>query len=248
LTYLELEGVIIPEGPFYGAYRVQLLRSFEDVLAGHDRDRQEFLKRLFGTAEKGRIWHTFDLAESAFALGEEEVRIRKAIGYIGDMGDAIVKPSKLRHAYRLAEDHGESVASLAAMLTERFDSREKGEIERLRRVVDLCETPRCIPEQLLSYFGESTEPCGRCGVCLGEHSGGSLPASERKEIDFEMTEKIREIHSREHPALRQPRQLARFLCGLSSPATTRARLHRTDEFGLLAEVPFSDVLGHVETL
>ena len=39
----------------------------------------------------------------------------------------------------------------------------------------------------------------------------------------------------EHPeALGQPRQLARFLCGLSSPATTRERLSRHELYGALA--------------
>jgi ATP-dependent DNA helicase RecQ len=42
--------------------------------------------------------------------------------------------------------------------------------------------------------------------------------------------------------------LARFLCGLSSPATTRAKLHRNEQFGILAEVPFLEVLGHTEEL
>ncbi len=46
------------------------------------------------------------------------------------------------------------------------------------------------------------------------------------------------------PALRHPRQLARFLCGLSSPALQRDRLNRHDDYGLLAEVPFQEVLAH----
>ena len=59
---------------------------------------------------------------------------------------------------------------------------------------------------------------------------------------------IDQVHRENQSALRQPRQLARFLCGLSSPATTRARLQRHEHFGLLEEVPFLDVLTHVESL
>ena len=48
----------------------------------------------------------------------------------------------------------------------------------------------------------------------------------------------------EHPgALGQPRQLARFLCGLSSPATTRAKLSRHELYGALAAHRFADVLA-----
>lgn len=248
LTYLELEGVLIPKGPFYGGYRVQLLRDWNDVIAGHTPGRQNFLTRLFETAEKGRKWHTFGIAESAFALGEEESRIRKAIGYLADMGDAIVQPSRLRHAYRLAEDHGETVRSLSDFLVERFEEREKGEIDRLRQVVTLCESSTCIVQQLLEYFGEEVPPCGSCSSCTGDHEGGSLPSTPRREITLEETEVIRSLHEEQHPALRQPRQLARYLCGLSSPATSRARLQRNETFGILAEVPFEDVLAAVEVL
>jgi hypothetical protein len=41
--------------------------------------------------------------------------------------------------------------------------------------------------------------------------------------------------------------VARFLCGISSPATARARLStRHPMFGMLADVPFRDVLAFVQ--
>ncbi len=47
-----------------------------------------------------------------------------------------------------------------------------------------------------------------------------------------------------HPhALGDPRQMARFLCGLTSPATTRARLSRHALFGALAEHRFAQVMA-----
>ncbi|HEY3613138.1 MAG TPA: hypothetical protein VGK92_05505, partial [Gaiellales bacterium] len=47
-----------------------------------------------------------------------------------------------------------------------------------------------------------------------------------------------------HPdALGAPRQLARFLCGLSSPATTRTKLTRHELYGALAAQRFADVLA-----
>ena len=48
----------------------------------------------------------------------------------------------------------------------------------------------------------------------------------------------------EHPAaLATARQRARFLCGLTSPATTKAKLSRHALFGALAEQRFVDVLA-----
>jgi hypothetical protein len=36
------------------------------------------------------------------------------------------------------------------------------------------------------------------------------------------------------------------LCGLTSPATSRAKLTKDQRFGLLAEVPFQDILSLVQ--
>ena len=44
-------------------------------------------------------------------------------------------------------------------------------------------------------------------------------------------------------ALGAPRQRARFLCGITSPATSRAKLTRDALFGVLAERRFADVLA-----
>jgi ATP-dependent DNA helicase RecQ len=35
--------------------------------------------------------------------------------------------------------------------------------------------------------------------------------------------------------------MARFLCGMSSPASMRARLYRHDGYGMLSDLPFGEV-------
>jgi ATP-dependent DNA helicase RecQ len=57
---------------------------------------------------------------------------------------------------------------------------------------------------------------------------------------------IRHLVRERLPALRHPRQLARFLCGISSPATQRDRLTKHACFGLLSEAPFDTVLAQAE--
>lgn len=247
LTYLEMDGLLVPEGPFYGGSEVRLLRPFETVLAGLPADRKELLRRLFETGKAGRLWHRFDHGESAAALGVTDETVSRVLSDLAAHGEAVRRPYGLRHAYLLGPGTERSVSAVAARLADRFASREVAEIARLHQVVALCETPHCLPQQLIAHFGESVEPCGICAVCLGEHSGGALPASKRGELTLEDAALIREAKAEHHPALRQPRQLARFLCGLSSPATTRARLHRDDRFGALAEVPFLEVLDQCES-
>jgi ATP-dependent DNA helicase RecQ len=68
---------------------------------------------------------------------------------------------------------------------------------------------------------------------------------QRRATDWEI-EAVRKLADEKHAALATPRQLARFLCGMASPAAMRARLTRHQAFGMLAELPFADVLAIAE--
>ena len=54
------------------------------------------------------------------------------------------------------------------------------------------------------------------------------------------------LHVGKIASLPFPRQLAKFLCGMASPAATRARLTRNNAFALLADLPFAEVLAIAE--
>ncbi|MGB7075640.1 MAG: DNA helicase RecQ [Xanthobacteraceae bacterium] len=45
------------------------------------------------------------------------------------------------------------------------DEQKRVDRQRLNALVSLCESPRCRRQTLLSYFGETTEPCGHCDFC-----------------------------------------------------------------------------------
>ncbi len=250
MTYLELSGLVIPTGPFYAGYQFQFLQPEERVLVGHTPARQAFLKSIFAHSRKARTWITIDIDEVAFQTGEPADRIRRALNHLADMGDIRLRPSGLRHGYRLAPDRPREVGPVAATLQDLFARRESGEIDRLGMVIDLCETGDCLTRHLLAHFGESLETgCGLCGNCENPIPGRRpLPCSLEDEVTPDQIAAIQAVIAEKHPALRQPRQLTRFLCGISSPAATRERLSRHDAFGLLAEVPFQTVLLQVETM
>jgi ATP-dependent DNA helicase RecQ len=67
-------------------------------------------------------------------------------------------------------------------------------------------------------------------------------------ITAEQTAAIESLIAEGRASLSTPRQLARFLGGLTSPATTRERLGRHAAFGLLARVPFANLLAQAESL
>jgi len=248
LTELELDGVLIPEGPFYASYRIKPARPMERILAGFDPDRQDFLRRLFAAGKPGRSWITLDLAAAAASLGETQDRIRRALGYLEDLGDVVLEATGLRHAYRLNPDQSRNLGEISERLRARSEERERGEIARLDLVLAYCRTPGCKARHLVSHFGDTLDvDCGRCSSCEGpERAEVEQPEPEAPGFTDEDLALIRAVQAEKRPALRQPRQLARFLCGLSSPAATRDRLSRHDAFGALAHLPFPLVLAQVE--
>lgn len=46
------------------------------------------------------------------------------------------------------------------------EARKRIERQRFNALIALCEAPRCRRQTLLSYFGEASEPCGNCDLCL----------------------------------------------------------------------------------
>ena len=250
LTYLELGGLLISTGPFYGEYRFHFLQPEEKVLHGHSQRRREFLKRVFAASKRGRKWMTADIDEIAVEVGEDPAKIRRALNHLSEIGDLVVKPAGLRHGYRLSHEHTRDIGEISTRLQGLFARRERGETERLDLVTKYCETDGCLTRSLVSYFGEEmAEDCGHCSNCLSPPDGPSeLPCSLRDEITADQVAVVMELIGEKHAALRRPRQLTRFLCGITSPAASRARLNQHDAFGMLSEVPFQTVLAQAEAM
>jgi ATP-dependent DNA helicase RecQ len=245
LTYLELEGVLETTGPFFAEYKFQPARPSAEILARFGAERAAFLRRLLSRARKGRTWFTLDVPAAARDLGEPRERIVAALGYLEEQGDLVLQTTGSRLGYRRLRDDPDA-DRLRPALAARFLEREQRDIARVRQVLAYAESPGCLTRALLSYFGESLpRDCGHCGRCLGVAARPVPPAPSRSITPKEQA-MLSALRAERHAALSSPRQLARFLCGLTSPAASRARLSRDPRFGALADVPFAQVLALAE--
>ncbi len=249
LTYLELDGFLQQGTPFYAGYGVRPTSgSIDDVFAAFDPDRAAFLERVVASGKTGRIWTSIDPEASAAALGEDRERIVAALGYLEQQGLVELKPSEARQRYTLlarpASDDG-----VLDRLVARFEQREQAETTRIQRVVSLVTHDGCQVNELVAYFGEErATPCGHCSFCLTGEPQRLPPPEQAPEIDTLVDRSELQALAAMHPdALGAPRQRARFLCGITSPATSRAKLTRGSQFGALATLRFADVLRWAET-
>jgi ATP-dependent DNA helicase RecQ len=240
LTYLELDGVLHATGPFYSEFRFQPLRTSPEILAKFDPDRSAFLKSLFQAARRGKTWFTLDADQVGRKLGQPRERIVAALNYLEEQGDLMVEATGVRQGYRRLQQPADR-QSLVKSLADRFLQREAHDIARVRNVVSLAEEAGCLTRHLLAYFGEERGECGHCGSCGGATGHSLLPAELwSPQPDDDAT--VRRLRAEANAALQTPRQLARFFCGISSPATSRAKLRSRPEFGQWSHVPFADVL------
>ncbi len=246
LTYLELACALRQATPRYRGYEVKLARPLDAILSELPAASARFLGDLLSArvAKKGRVWYALDPDVAAQKLAEPRDRVLRALEYIEEKGWAEVRPSDL--VYRFTRLVPEADAErLATMLSERFAAREAAEIARLEQVLSLVHATACQGAALARHFGEELPgPCGRCSFCRTGVTPARAPSlatsAVTDPVDRAAFAALRDAHPR---ALGHPRQAARFLCGLPSPATTQAKLGRHRLFGAASTRPFGGVLA-----
>ncbi len=246
LTYLELKNVIESTGPFYSGYKFQPQKTSAEIFARVGAERAEFLRRVFRHAKKGKTWFSLDVDRVSEAIGEPRERIVTALGYLEEVGDLVLQASGVRQRYRLRERPAD-LAPLLTTLNERFEKREENDIARIQDVLRLAQQEGCFTRHLLAYFGEARGDCGHCGHCEGLRAEPIPAVRDQHPVALKAPE-LERLRQEAGGALDRPRQLARFLCGLSSPATTRAKLRGHSRFGAYETVPFRVLLASIQEL
>ncbi len=241
MTYLELDGIIEATGSFYATYRIKLLNKQEKILAGRASGERKFIQQILASGELKRWWLYFypTLLAEKFKCPRE--KIVAALNALQAAGDIILSVWGVRHGHKLKKDPGD-IKQPTARLIEKFQSREQADLARLRQVLALSAYRGCLTGYLTKHFGEKLEaPCGHCDRCRGVPAKTIKRPKSRRITDEEILS-VRKLVDEKHAALNTPRQLAKFLCGMASPAATRARLTRNNAFALLADLPFAEVL------
>jgi ATP-dependent DNA helicase RecQ len=244
LTYLELDGYLESTGPYYSEYRIQPRRSSREILQKFDGERRKFLEALFQQAKKGRTWFTIDAEQAATRLNQPRQRIVNAIDYLEQQDALVVQATGVRLGFRRVRKPSNE-RELVETLVERFNQREEQDVARVAQVVSFAEHPGCLTGYLLDYFGEMRDRCGHCDRCQGVETA-SLPRAANRALGRADAQAIHQLCSERHTSLVAPRQMTRFLCGIASPATTKAKLRQHNQFGRLEGVPFRQVLEYVE--
>ena len=247
LTYLELRGHIMGGTPFYALYEFKPLMPSKQMLAALDEGERPFVRSVLARSKKARVWFAIDADAAADALGVPRNRVVRVLDMLGERQMIELRAKQVRHRYTVTQPP-EDQAALAAELHAQMLAREGSEVGRLREVTTLIGAASCQAAALGAHFGEALDaPCGHCSWCL---SGEATALGEGYGATFNETAWAAALELREaKPILRSsPRNLARFLCGVPSPALGKARLRNHELFGSQTGVPFTEVLTRARAL
>jgi ATP-dependent DNA helicase RecQ len=247
LTYLELLGVLRQGTPFYAGYKVRAHLPVDEIAGRFEGERASFVAGIFRAARFGRELYTVDPKTVGAKLGADRDRVVAALNYLAERGWVELQVTDARQRFtRLVEEP--DIEALVEELAERFERREAQEVSRVAQVVELVTHAGCRTNLLLRYFGEEPpEECGHCGWCATATATPLPSEPTQAKIDALVDRRVFLDLCRDHPrALGEPRQQARFLCGLSSPAISRAKLSRHPLAGVLGGRRFAEVAGWTE--
>src|SRR5688572_10996760 len=219
-------------------------------------ERAEFVRTVFASSKAGKTWFTLPFDDVVKATGGDRMRVVRMLDWLGENGYAAVTVKDVRHRFSVTKRPKDAVAvaALVDALHKQFADHEAREIDRIRDVLALVATDACLTNRLVAHFGEvRAAPCGHCVHCATNRAIALLPprapVDPAKVVDAALVRRMRSEHVDE---VGHPRQLARFLCGLTSPRTSRARLPKHKMygalFGKLEDERFHDVLAWCERL
>ncbi len=242
LTYLELLGFLSQGTPQYATYQLKFSSSIDQILERFDAERQTFLRTTFKAGKMGRDWLTLEPDVIAARIGQDRDRIVRALNFLDEQNLAEVRVSDSRSQYTRLKTMTD-VETLASKLFARLEQRESQDLGRLHSVVALFENPECYAKQLARYFGDlSDHDCGQCSACLKiKITLPTAPTPPKPESLITRAE-ILEVTTAHPQIFTEARETTKFLCGLSSPKFTKAKLSKHALFGKLEQIPFLTVL------
>lgn len=242
LVYLELFGVIKPVRVFFENYAFKYERPKGAIIDVFQGDRRAFVETLFSLSDDKKVWSYPDMQAVCQATGSPRERILSALSWFEEQGMITLKQGRAVDVFEILQQQVD-VPGLAERLHDLFSRKEVSEVARIHEVLDLADGTACLPQALSAYFGEPLErPCGSCSVCLGNHRP-IPPAPHARDLSALRLDQVAGSFVA-GLANRDPRLIAKFLCGIPSPSLSRTRGEKG--FAALETEPFHEVMAWCE--
>ena len=247
MTNLELRGLLQSTAPRYETYKFKPRVPSTQILKHFDGERKQFASSVLSMAVKKKAAFEVALTPSATRLKVDRGRIVRMLEYFHERHWIELETSGLVFGYRKLQPV-QDVATLSNELNDYLQQRERGEIQRIDQIFSLLSSKHCQNQILSSHFGQNLpKPCGHCGACLGR-AMVNMPVPQYPQLGDSAKTAVNRLAKLHPDLLGSVRNRARFLCGLSSPKLTRARLTRDSAFGCCSCIPYQSVLDALQSV
>ncbi len=240
LVYLEIKGIIKPKYVFFENYPFKLIQSEEGIVGHFSGDRKAFVEAIFANATTARIWTRPDIEAIVSTTGSQRQRVIAALDYFDEKGWIELQPKSSIEVFNVVNPDFD-IHETADWLLDLFTSRESLEVQRIREMIALFESPSCLATGLSAYFGENlSQPCGICSACQSR-SPISLPgmdAPSMEGLDFDTA--VKPLYDKFTTPV-STTLVTRFLCGINTPKLAKARARTMKGFGCLSAHKYAQV-------
>ncbi len=240
LAHLLARGAVAVEAKGSKYYRAKPLFDLATILDGRGEEEKALLSWVAA--------HPDDEVEAlADAAG---VSWREGLAFLEEMSLSGEWKVALRQQAVLIKtlDVGVSPLEEADALASYYRERNGAELARLAAWERMLDGEECLNLALERYFeGEAAgNACGHCSMCRRETGRRPLPGANKTPAVWNAreAESAVSLFAEGKTALQRPAQRARFLLGISGPASMRARLWAHPAYGSCAGASWEDVLAH----
>jgi ATP-dependent DNA helicase RecQ len=245
LVQLELQGVLQPLYSYFAEFKYKFVQAREDILAGFQGERREFLNAVFANTRFKKVWGTLDFEALRQNYACERSRVVAALDYLHQQQLLELETKGMTEVFRVTET-ALADPDLGRRLSDYFVAKERKEIERIAAMVRFFELEQCLSRNLSLYFddGRAPETCGHCSVCRGriaklEHSQPSHWPDDAQLTTILATLTSHLANHQEQPL--SPENFCRFLAGIHVPLFSRHKIRQLPGFGCCGQLRYADI-------
>lgn len=245
LVHLEMRGIIRPKYTYFEDYSFKYRLSPEAILDRFQGDRKAFAAAIFSSVTTKKVWSSADIDTIVAKTGSQRSRVTAALNYFDEKGWIDLNAKGSVDTYEIT-DRRFQPDTLADELYEFFQEREAFEIKRIHTMLAFLGSEKCLNRNLTTYFGSPIErDCGHCSVCT---TGQAILPPARQSGRIAATDLGRaaeELFARLNSAP-DANLVARFFCGIVTPALTKLKARKIPGFGMFENEPYQEVKEWVE--
>ncbi|HEX3871037.1 MAG TPA: RecQ family ATP-dependent DNA helicase [Pirellulales bacterium] len=121
-----------------------------------------------------------------------------------------------------------------------LEERKAAEYEKLNRVINMAQGPRCREQEILEYFGQTdSQPCGRCDNCQRPFTRSARPSERPSTSNAALVPGVCDAVRVALSGVARTRGrfgkivIAQMLCGSRSTKVAKLNLQRLSTYGML---------------